>query len=61
MQTWLLGVSSDWRVFINLCETCENVGEERGVKEERVRGGGGGGGGGVGGGGVWWFGKSKFL
>ena len=25
------GVSSYWLVFINLCETCENVGEESGV------------------------------
>ena len=41
LQTWLLGVSSHWRVFINLCETWENVGEERGDREERVRGGGG--------------------
>ena len=46
LQTCLLGVSSNWRVFIILCETFEHVGEERGEKEERVRGGGGGGGGG---------------
>ena len=48
MQTLLLGVSSNRRFFlINLCETCENVEEGRGEREERVRGGGGGGGGGV--------------
>ena len=40
------GVSSNWLVFINLSETCENVGEGSGEKEERVRGGGGGG---------WWW------
>ena len=39
--------------FINLCETWENVGEEREVKGDRVRCGGGGGGGG----GVLWFEK----
>ena len=43
LQTLVLGVSSDRRVFINLCETCENVGEVKMEKEERVRGGGGGG------------------
>ena len=50
VQTWLLGVSSNWRVSVNLCETCENVGEERGAKEERVKSGGGG----CCCGGVWW-------
>ena len=48
LQTWLLGVSSKWRVFYQPLRDLGKCGRvERGVKEERVRSGGGGG--------VWWW------